>query len=179
MSRPTTIPRRKHPNGGRARAEARKTGGGDYRAVEQRSNGLFVGNVCIDQPDEIDLFIAANRIGRRSPPGRLYWSAEKALGLSYSARLHYCRSCDSPFIAHPTATRCLSCRKSEQAEALAARNAKREAREIACAHCGQPTKAVRSIKRFCSDRCQQANRRTRKSAVGAPLFPAQPRTKAG
>jgi hypothetical protein len=166
----TTIPKRKYPKCGTARAEARKTGGGDYRAVERRSNGLFVGNVRIDQTDEIDLFIAANRIGRRSP-GRVYWSAEKALGLSYSARLHYCRTCDAPFIAHPTATRCLPCRKAEQAEALAARNAKRAPREIACAHCGEVTKAVRSIRQFCSDRCRQAKRRTRNRLVGDGTSP--------
>lgn len=162
-----TIPKRKYPKCGKARAEARKTGGGDYRAVEQRSNGLFVGNVCIDEPDEVASFVAANRIGRRSPPGRLYSSAQKALGLSSSARLHYCRTCDAPFIAHPTAARCLSCRKAEQAEALAARNAKRaEAREIACTHCGQPAQAARSTKRFCSDRCRQTTRRTRLASTG-------------
>jgi hypothetical protein len=140
------------------RSEARRRGGLDYHDVEQRSNGLFIGNLRVDGPLE-------------SGPDTSRWLSEPAkdiLGLSSRARLFRC-SCGGWFIAHWSAKQCMGCRgaagrarlRAYTAQRSAERAERRESRQAKCGWCSRLMAVSRSTKRYCSDTCRQAARRAR------------------
>jgi hypothetical protein len=128
----------------------RRTGGPGYREVEERPNGLFVGNLQVDG-DAL--------YGWLSP------STREALDIGENYRLRQC-PCGQHFIAELHFHLCNACRQGKEKAVLAAFTAERTARRLQaratscahCAHCGRAMVAARSTKRFCSDKCRNASR---------------------
>jgi hypothetical protein len=150
----------------------RRTGGPGYRNVKKRPNGLFVGNVRIDQesPEDMALAKALREMGRKPAwhsPDHLPPSVAEALdlGTGYHHRLRQC-PCGQHFIATWRFHRCNACRQGKEQKVLAAFTAERTAKRLAaratscahCANCGKAMVAARSTKRFCSDKCRNASR---------------------
>lgn len=150
-------------------------------AVEVRPDGLFV--------DDVRVITEAPFRKRRSEwPKTLSTETKVGLGLDeycWSVRLHDCRACHAPFIAHYAAHLCspacvaaeLAKRRAEESAYWAARRAlmpipktvQRRAAlaQATCDACGIPFQAKRLTARFCSDRCRRRRHREKLLAAAA------------
>jgi hypothetical protein len=164
--------------------------------VEERDGRLYVAGVeiiaCADER-ALDAASAARRSYRLSGVPldvETVWRIEEAMtakaraagsnmpvGIRYSVRLHRCRGCGTPFIAHHAARLCSDAcrglgRKASERRASGKRTVRRVERraslKVQCRHCGGPVEgAARSTRAFCSDACRQAAYRARASSSAA------------
>jgi hypothetical protein len=137
----------------------RRHGGVGYHDVSRRGVCLLVGKV------EVGRML----YGKPAYGGAIYPDAARRLGLpdhGLAYRIRLCPHCKECFIAEKHFRICTSCRQGREKEILSAYTAERAAERAArratvCARCGCAMTASRSTKRFCSDRCRNAERDAR------------------
>jgi hypothetical protein len=136
----------------------RRQGGIGYRDVSKRGERLLVGKVEVGR-----------MLHGKPAYGIIHPDAARRLGLpehGFAYRLRQCPHCNECFIAERHFRICTSCRQGREKWILddftAERAAERAARRAThCARCGCEMTARRSTRRFCSDKCRNAERDAR------------------